>query len=172
MQREGCADIVKCSMAGSEIVFGIGRFDVLRQVVELHVASRGDLAGLLVPLDMVGADAKGLIEKVDVAVGVIGLTELAALAVGFEGNHAAGLGKFGDGTRCLSGGRVRQQQEEESGGENELADQARESWLRHHRSVECVNENGPATGNASVTRDVGARNAEAGRTRVIRGAEL
>jgi len=55
LHGEGPADVVKSAAAGAEFVTRVVRFDVLRQVIELHVTVRNHDLGFVVVFDVIGA---------------------------------------------------------------------------------------------------------------------
>jgi len=99
LHAESAADVVKGALAVAEIVFGVVGFDVLGEMIELDVAAGFGDFGVVVVLDVIGAQAGVLVENVDAAVGESGAADLA-LVFGFDGGDI-GLARRGRGLASL-----------------------------------------------------------------------
>ena len=70
---------MESATSGGEFIAGVAGFQVLRQVIQLDMATRDDDAGVLVVFDMISAQARVLVTDVDIAIGIIDLADLALL---------------------------------------------------------------------------------------------
>ncbi len=83
LHGKGGADVMKRPLPGFQFVDRVVGFDVLRHVVELHVAAGFRHLRVFVVLDVIGAQARVVVQQIDVAIGIVDAANLALL-VGFE----------------------------------------------------------------------------------------
>ena len=92
--------VMKPSAARAQFVLGVVCLNVLRQIVELHVAARDDDIGFLVPLHVIGAQAHIFVAQIHVAVRMVDLADFSALTVCLERDFAPRLRKLRQWISC------------------------------------------------------------------------
>jgi hypothetical protein len=133
LEGERSAHVMEGAAAGAQFVPRIVRFDMLRRVIELNVASRLDHLRLAVVFDVVGAKPRVLVTDIHVPVGIEyfpGLPLLIRFERGFSAGRQA-LERPGRSVLSLERVRRRQDNREQRCAKSESADRFRESGFRH-----------------------------------------